>query len=135
MTNYEKYKDLVISCIARDSICNLANVAYEHNSCDGRTCVECGVFVAQWLNRKYNEIDWTKVPVDTPVIIKKDEKGIMFRREKGIMFRHFAKYYRGHVFVYANGQTSWTNNGETQAWEPEYVKFGRDEDSKKYAKQ
>ena len=41
------------------------------------------------------------------------------------MFRHFAKYWQGHVYVYANGQTSWTNNGETQAWEPEDVEIAK----------
>lgn len=126
MTNYEKYKDLVISCVVQESICDLANVAYEHNTCNKRTCKECCEFMAEWLKREYSGIDWSKVPVDTPVIIKD---------EKGTMFRHFAKYYRGHVFVYANGQTSWTNDGKTEAWEQEYVKFGRDEDNKKYTKQ
>lgn len=126
MTNYEKYKELVISCILQDSVCDLAHEAYEDKTCDRRTCKECCEFVVEWLNREYNEIDWSKVKVDTPVIIKAKD---------GIMFRHFAKYYRGHVFVYANGQTSWPNDGETEAWEPEFVKLGRDDDNKKYAKQ
>ncbi len=125
MTNYEKYKDLVISCVLIDSICELANEAYEGKSCERRTCKECAKFTAEWLKREYSGTYWSKVPVDIPVIIKD---------EKGTMFRHFAKYYHGNVFVYANGQTSWTNDGETEAWEPEYVKLGRDEDNKKYAK-
>lgn len=127
MTNYEKYKDLVISCISKDSICDLAHVAYGNESCAIRsTCKECWEFTAEWAKREYIGIEWAKVEADTPVIIKD---------EKGIMFRHFAKYYRGHVFVYANGQTSWTNDDETEAWEPENVKFARDEDFKKYVKQ
>lgn len=125
MTNYEKYMELVISCVLNDSICELANEAYEDESCDRRTCKECIEFTAEWLKREYSKIDWSKVKADTPVIIKAKD---------GIMFRHFAKYYRGHVFVYANGQTSWTNDSETEAWEPELVKFGRDEDAIKYAK-
>ena len=126
MTNYEKYKDLVINCVLRESICDLANVAYNHDPCEERTCNECCEFTAEWLKREYSEIDWSKVEVDTPVLIEGEE---------GIMCRHFSGYYRGHVFVYANGQTSWTNVGETQVWEPEFVKFRRDEDFKKYAKQ
>lgn len=125
MTNYEKYKDIVLSCIAQDSVCDLAYVAYVGKSCHRRTCTECCKFVVEWLNREYNEIDWSKVPVDTPVMIKD---------EKGLMFRHFSGYLHGYVFVYANGQTSWTNDGKTEAWEPEFVKLGRDEDNKKYAK-
>ena len=126
MTNYEKYMDLVIKCVEEDSICLLANEAYGIANCNDRACGECSNFTAEWLRRECVEIDWSKVKADTPVIIKAKD---------GIMFRHFAKYYREHVFVYANGQTSWTNDGETQPWEPECVKFGRDEDFKKYAKQ
>ena len=130
MTNYEKYKDLVIRCIAQDSICDLAYKAYGdnlcNNSCDRRTCMECCEFVAEWINREYPEIDWSEVEPDTPVLIK---------TEDGLVFRHFAKYWHGHVFVYANGQTSWTNGGETETWDPDYVEFRRVEDFKKYAKQ
>ena len=122
MTNYEKYKNLVISCVVQESICDLANVAYENSPCSGRTCVACCGFVKEWLNREYDEIGWGKVEVDTPVIIKD---------EKGTMFRHFAKYHNGHVFVYANGQTSWSNDGKTEAWKPDCVKLGRDEGNKK----
>lgn len=126
MTNYDKYKDLVISCVLEDCVCELAHKAYGAVLCDEKTCKECCEFTAEWLNREYIEIDWSKVEADTPVIIKAKD---------GIMFRHFANYYRGHVFVYAKGQTSWTNDGETQPWEPECVKFGRDSDFTKYAKQ
>lgn len=125
MKNYEKYKDLVISCIAKDSVCDLAHEAYGDNACARRACEECWEFTAEWLNRECSKIDWAKVPVDTPILIKD---------EKGFIFRHFAKYWNGHVFVYANGQTSWTNDGETQPWGPDCVKFARDEDFKKYAK-
>lgn len=125
MTNYEKYRGLVISCILQDSVCDLAYEAHGDKSCDGRTCAQCCKFTAEWLNREYVEIDWAKVEADTPVIITAKD---------GIIFRHFAKYWHGHVYVYANGQTSWTNDGETMAWEPEYVKFARDEDFTKYAK-
>ena len=126
MKNYEKYRDLVIKCVKDDSICDLAHTAYRDIQCDNRTCGECSKFTAEWLNREDNEIDWSEVEADTPVLIK---------TEDGLMFRHFAKYWHEHVFVYANGQTSWTNGGETETWDPDYVEFRRDEDFKKYAKQ
>ena len=125
MKNYEKYKDLVIKCIEDDSICGLAHTVYRDVQCDNRTCKECHKFTAEWLNKESNEIDWSKVEADTPVLIK---------TEDGLTFRHFAKYYHGHVFVYANGQTSWTNDSETEAWDPDYVEFRRGADYKKYAK-
>lgn len=127
MTNYEKYMDLVLRCIVKEAcVCDLAHKAYGTNPCDKITCEECCEFTAEWLKSEYSEIDWSKVEVDTPVFIDSEE---------GIICRHFAGYWHGHVFVYANGLTSWTNDGKAQAWEPECVKFGRDEDSKKYAKQ
>ena len=125
MTNYEKYKDLVISCVLKNSVCGLAYKAWGNKNCITRTCKECGEFTAKWLNSECVEIDWDKVPVDTPVIIKAKD---------GLMFRHFAKYWHGHVLVYAKGQTSWTNDGETQPWEPEDIELARNEDAVKYAK-
>lgn len=81
MTNYEKYKDLVISCILKDSICDLAHTVYGDAQCDNRTCEECSKFTAEWLNRESVEIDWSKVEADTPVIIKKGN---------AVVNRHFA---------------------------------------------
>lgn len=130
MKNYEKYKDLVISCIAKDSICDLAHAAYEDTSCAPlcaqRSCEECWEFTAEWINRECVEIDWSKVEADTPVIIKKGNN---------VVNRHFARYYNGMVEVYAGGQTSWSTDGGVMSWEPEDVKLGRDEDAIKYAKQ
>lgn len=125
MTIYEKYKELVIECIEKDNICKLAHTAYGDTQCGNRLCDECHKFTAEWLNRECIEIDWAKVPVDTPVIIKAKD---------GVMFRHFAKYWQGHVLVYANGRTSWTNDGETHPWEPEDIELARNEDAVKYAK-
>ena len=142
MKNYEKYKDLVISCIAKDSICDLAREAYGHNSCERRACGDCCEFTAEWLNREYVEIDWAKVEVDTPVLIKKGNnvvnrlfaryyKGHFARYYKG----HFARYYKGMVEVYAGGQTSWSTDGGVLPWGPELVMLANTEDIKKYAKQ
>lgn len=127
MTNYEKYKELVISCVLNENICELAYEAYGDKSCAGRACTECRKFIEEWLNREYIKIDWSKVEVDTPVFIEDED-------EEGTICRHFSGYRHGHVFVYANGQTSWTNDGVTQAWEPGCVKFGKNEDAIKYAK-
>ena len=126
MTNYEKYKDLVISCVLNDSICKLANEAYGNKTCDRRTCKECAEFTAERLNREYAEIDWAKVEVDTPVLIKIGNN---------VVNRHFARYDNAMVEVYAGGQTSWSTDGRVMAWEPELVMLATTEDIKKYAKQ
>ena len=125
MKNYEKYKDLVISCIAKDSICDLAHEAYGDNSCARRACEECWEFTAEWINRECVEIAWSKVTVDTPVLIKKGNN---------VVNRHFARYYHGMVEVYASGQTSWSTDGGVMPWEPELVMLANTEDIEKYAK-
>ena len=126
MKNYEKYKDLVISCIAKDSICDLAHEAYGYHPCERRACEECWEFTAEWINRECVEIDWAKVEVDTAVLIKKGNN---------VVNRHFARYYNGMVEVYAGGQTSWSTDGGVMSWEPELVMLAATEDIKKYAKQ
>lgn len=47
------------------------------------------------------EIDWTKVPVDTKVLVRASQK---HRWDK----RYFAKYENGKVFTFVNGYTSWS---------------------------
>ena len=104
MKNYEKYKDLVIGCIREDDFCKLAEKAYGFNHCNDRTCHECREFVAEWLYKEYKQnIDWSKVPVDTPVIVK--ERSGLERK------RHFSRYKEGCIepFVCFNdGKTSFT---------------------------
>ncbi len=60
----------------------------------------------EWFNSEYieTEVDWSKVPVDTPILVRdsKNDKWIK---------RYFAKYEGGEVWAYMNGTTSWTNNG------------------------
>lgn len=133
MTNYEKYKDLVISCIAKDSICDLAHVAYGDNSCYRRTCKECCNFTAEWVKRECVGIDWAKVAVDTQVVVTVDTQ-VVGTREDGVFNRHFARYHNGMVEVYAYGQTSWSNAGKTVPVAPERVKLRKPSDYLKYAK-
>ena len=58
------------------------------------------------------EIDWSKVKVDTPILVSGDN--ISWRR------RHFAKYENGKVYAFDGGNTSWTG-GRTGSWK--YAKF------------
>lgn len=47
-------------------------------------------------------VDWSKVAVDTPILVKKIEPNIELKR-------HFAKFENGFVHYYDNGRTSWTD--------------------------
>lgn len=54
-------------------------------------------------------IDWSKVPVDTKVLVKNFNCNLWHRR-------YFSKFENGKVHAFDNGGDSWSNEGET-AWE------------------
>ncbi len=55
-------------------------------------------------------VDWSKVEVDTPVIIS------------GNLKRHFAGVENGSIMVWSNGQTSWTTLTKT-GYNPSQVRL------------
>ena len=56
-------------------------------------------------------VDWSKVPVDTPVLVTDEKKTYWIRR-------YFAGYKDGYVYTWDDGRTSWTDYGshETTKW-------------------
>lgn len=52
------------------------------------------------------EIDWTKVPVDTKVLVRDSKDGEWYKR-------YFAEYEDGRFYVFNNGGTSWSISGKT----------------------
>ena len=126
MKNYEKYKDFVIDSIMEDDVCKLAEKVYGTDKCSDRSCHKCREFVAEWLYEEYTpKIDWSKVPVDTPVIVKEKSGGE--RR------RHFCKYKPNVVKAFAcfnDGKTSFTG-GVTTWWDN--CELARPEDIEKYS--
>lgn len=57
-------------------------------------------------------IDWDKVEVDTPILVRTSNKGPWAHR-------YFAKYENGKVYAWINGKTSWSNciSDEPSCWE------------------
>lgn len=45
-------------------------------------------------------VDWSKVPVDTPILVKSDDNCWYHR--------HFAKYEDGRIYTWRDGMTSWS---------------------------
>lgn len=62
-------------------------------------------------------VEWEKVPVDTPILIKGTFE---------ILKRYFAKYENGYVYFYSDGRTSW-NYEEMRKVEPRYVGLAENE--------
>lgn len=63
-------------------------------------------------------IDWSKVPVDTPVFVRDGECEVW-------RCRYFAKYEDGKVYTWSSGRTSWSNfvSDDPICWE--YVELAR----------
>lgn len=57
----------------------------------------------KWANSEYIEppVDWSKVAVDTPILVRNSEKEVWEKR-------HFAKYENGIVYAWVAGETSWS---------------------------
>lgn len=63
-----------------------------------------------WLDEEYqeSEVDWSKVKVDTPILVSIDGNYWYHR--------YFAEYRDGRVCAFDDGTTSWTSNVSTE-WE------------------
>lgn len=78
----------------------------------------------EWCNEEYKEplIDWSKVPVDTPILVRSTQNEEWLRR-------HFAKYKNGQVYAWRAGHTSWSkvdgNEDDYLSWK--YAKLADDE--------
>ena len=107
MKNYEKYAD-EIKNYNGDRFCNdfVKNRIIKDNDCEEKDCNKCLLLQFLWLMEEYKEaeeqeVDWSKVKVDTPILVK-DYKSEQWER------RYFAKYENGIVYAWSNGCTSWT---------------------------
>lgn len=70
----------------------------------------CKILAEQWLGEEY-KTDWSKVPVDTLILVK----STLWSKW---LHRYFAKYENGIVFAWADGLTSWSteNSDFVTAW-------------------
>ena len=112
MTNKEKYADKIIEIAA---ISRLALKDGKPVPCAEMRCSECGFYstnyscthnVREWLDLEYvaPPVDWSKVEVDTPILVRDREKEAWRRR-------HFAKYENGKVYAWLGGATYWSTSG------------------------
>lgn len=87
----------------------------------------CAVYTTLELIEKNKEInrdctiDWSKVEVDTPILVKNYEDEPWIRR-------YFAKYEDGLVYAWSIGRTSWTANTVAHMTKYYYAKLAEDEE-------
>lgn len=136
MTNYEKYKDEIdkiwksgdIACFTKNG---------EIKPCYKIVCPECefngekgcSSNPQKWLVSECKDpaedVDWSKVPVDTPVLVK-DFKDSEWKK------RYFAGINEnGEITAFCNGNTSWSDNEENSTVPWKYVKLTNPDDLKK----
>ena len=120
MKNYEKYADKIRECKGM-YLCDEFVKPYilGRDSCDGVSCEKCSMLQVLWLMEEYKEpeIDWSKVAVDTSILVSDNEDGKWIRR-------YFAKYDGKFVYAWNGGCTSWSEKCMT-GWE--YAKLAETE--------
>lgn len=128
MLNKEKFKDEIfeIACSGNRVAVGGDGVPVSCKETLCRDCiasqinVECGNTISDWANSEYEEyVDWSKVPVDTKILVR-DTKNQEWER------RHFAGVDRKGVWAFAYGRTSFTSDGRKGYWK--YAKLYTEEE-------
>ena len=129
MKNYEKYADEIRKLESDIGIewCELFAkpkvLKPLGRKCEDVSCCLCNALATLWLLEDYEEpeTDWSKVEVDTPILVRYDENREWFKR-------HFAKYENGLVYAWKDSCTSWTvlHDKEVTAWK--YAKLAESEE-------
>ena len=130
MLNIEYYKDELVELGIID-LDKLAVGQGQPRICDRNIrCRECffnrfGFLCSDdalnWLFTEYKEpeVDWSKVKVDTPILVRDYEGSEWIKR-------YFAKFADGKVYAWLGGVTSWTANSNMSSWK--YAKLAESEE-------
>lgn len=140
-TNYEHFKDEIMKMglLTPAEACRFKkkNIHRIDGSCVGFGCDKCDVMVKKWLDEPYKEpvieIDWEKVPVDTPVYVSSENK-IPDENDNHRYFKCFKKEKENHFECFSNGSTSWSSINDAYSWVWKYCTLARPEDIEKYKK-
>lgn len=122
MTNYEKHKDKIDATFEKNTHIAVDKNTNEITYCRLQECadclfsrrhnnsMDCRLFAMKWLLAEYkeSEIDWSKVPIDTPVLVRYGNRWLK---------RHFAGVDdEGKPLVFPDGRTSWSNARCGRMW-------------------
>ena len=122
MTNKEKYGNKIIELAIDEGVLALKNgepalcakiKCEDCDFCEPDSCGRSTYNFREWLNSEYVEppVDWSKVEVDTPILVRDSEKNVWKKR-------YFAKYENGMVCTWGYGATSWSADSDNVCdWE------------------
>ena len=128
MLNKEKYAKEILDIVCQDGV-NPGVIDNIPVNCLNTECRRCqfydtycvGAFV-KWANSEYKkrEIDWNKVPVDTPIYVWDDDNDATYKR-------YFAGYDKinNMIIAFNDGGTSWSGVTTTE-WDNAKIKEGID---------
>ena len=122
MLNIEKYIDELIE-IGIVDVEHLYVKDGKPYSCEGKfNDKPCEELAKEWLFSEYEEpeIDWRKIKVDTPILVRDSEDELWNRR-------YFAGFENGSVYAWDNGTTSWSSR-ELRKVFGEYAKLAESEE-------
>nr|DAK01909.1 MAG TPA: hypothetical protein [Caudoviricetes sp.] len=116
MTNYEKYKNEINKITRMGRRVAVETDTNKICTCDELSCGKClfadsvlpscSMEALEWADAEYiePEVDWSKVPVDTPILVSDDNKR-WYRS-------YFAEYNNEdhQVWTWRGGRTSWSIN-------------------------
>lgn len=138
MKNKEKFAKEIIEIAATGTSVAMCNGVLREcrglycSQCDFYSDRECDEKIKEWAESEYiepkYETDWSKVPADTPVLIK----GAMDNR------KYFSRLLPDErLAVFRDGRTSWSSHGIAKevALYKSVVVLAREEDKLKYRKQ
>lgn len=138
MTNKEKYYDELMNYALAGIDIAINKSTNKIVACKEIKCsdckfdvdwdVECDFSRLKWLNEEYiepkPETDWSKVEVDTPILVKNIES-------QAWIVKYFAKYEDGKVWCWSDGKTSYTTKSVCD-WE--FAKLPTPEELEQYRK-
>lgn len=119
MKNREKYKNELIKACKSGGFKSKELMKFFNDyvvptyKCDNYAAINAekvALLTSLWLDEEYEaqEVDWSKVDVDTPILVSTSGQDWSHR--------HFAEYRDGRVYAFDGGATSWTSNVST-GWE------------------
>ena len=138
MLNKEKYAKEILDIVCQDGTIPAVVNNVSIKCTDALDCYDCKFYYnddcinafIKWVNSEYKEreIDWSKVPVDTPILITYSCYTLK---------RHFAKYYNKTIYFYPDGTTSWSFNQDSSqliSWDEKNVQIEKGIDCSEWYK-
>ena len=122
MKNYEKYAKEIREYKGENFCADFVQPhILKEISCNRIRCGRCRTLQLLWMLEDYKEpeVDWSKVAVDTPILVRDYES-------QEWEARHFAKYEDGVIYSWDGGSTSWTSRGNVTEWK--YAKLAKSEE-------